>query len=417
MADVAAPTRRARTARRGPRAAPRARRRARTRRVPRRAQRARRRGDVRRPRCERAGSGAGASSPARVGRQRASSLRDERGDQLAFGAAPTGPPPRGGAAGRARRALWSWIAGCQGGDSLRPQGLVRYRPGEVDGPALIARTTRIDRNERAARRGGDGAALSRRRGSARRSPRTAPAPSPPPAAARRWSRCPPARRSAVGRRGAAARVVAAASVVPVPEVPTSAVPSRRSCRCRRRRAGPSALVGRSRRRCSCCRRRSSVSLGTVSAGGAPGTSSARDLAAAAAGGERARATARTARARSARRAAHGDAGQRGSAAMRRPQCGQSLRSFCASWSHQLQKRRFSTDHGSDGLRRRQRQHLADDLHRLAGLAVAVGLARLGGQQDLAAGGRRAQAVQLARAHRRQPSNGPGTYAYARACAS
>ena len=31
--------------------------------------------------------------------------------------------------------------------------------------------------------------------------------------------------------------------------------------------------------------------------------------------------------------------------MRRPQVGQSLRSFWASWSHQLQKRRFSTAHG------------------------------------------------------------------------
>ena len=44
--------------------------------------------------------------------------------------------------------------------------------------------------------------------------------------------------------------------------------------------------------------------------------------------------------------AHGEEGQRGSAAMRRPQVGQSLRSFCASWSHQLQKRRFSVAHGS-----------------------------------------------------------------------
>jgi len=39
--------------------------------------------------------------------------------------------------------------------------------------------------------------------------------------------------------------------------------------------------------------------------------------------------------------------------MRRPQMGQSLRSRCTCWSHQLQKRRFSTDHGSwdsDGAR-------------------------------------------------------------------
>jgi len=32
--------------------------------------------------------------------------------------------------------------------------------------------------------------------------------------------------------------------------------------------------------------------------------------------------------------------------MRRPHVGQSLRSFWAIWSHQLQKRRFSTAHGS-----------------------------------------------------------------------
>jgi hypothetical protein len=32
--------------------------------------------------------------------------------------------------------------------------------------------------------------------------------------------------------------------------------------------------------------------------------------------------------------------------MRRPHVGQSFRSRCASWSHQLQKRRFSTAHGS-----------------------------------------------------------------------
>ena len=39
--------------------------------------------------------------------------------------------------------------------------------------------------------------------------------------------------------------------------------------------------------------------------------------------------------------------QRGSAAIRRPQVGQSFRSFWASWSHQLQNRRFSTDHGKE----------------------------------------------------------------------
>jgi hypothetical protein len=38
--------------------------------------------------------------------------------------------------------------------------------------------------------------------------------------------------------------------------------------------------------------------------------------------------------------------QTSSGSMRRPQCGQSLRSFWQSWSHQLQKRRFSTAQGS-----------------------------------------------------------------------
>ena len=47
--------------------------------------------------------------------------------------------------------------------------------------------------------------------------------------------------------------------------------------------------------------------------------------------------------------------QMSSGSMRRPQCGQSLRSFWHSWSHQLQKRRFSTDHGSsDGVGARGR---------------------------------------------------------------
>ncbi len=101
--------------------------------------------------------------------------------------------------------------------------------------------------------------------------------------------------------------------------------------------------------------------------------------------------------------AHGGGGarQRGSAAMRRPHVGQSLRSFWAIWSHQLQNRRFSTAHGSCGLRRRERQQLADDLQRLARLAVEVGVPWLGLDEDLAAGGGRAEAVLLA--HRAQTS--------------
>jgi hypothetical protein len=35
-----------------------------------------------------------------------------------------------------------------------------------------------------------------------------------------------------------------------------------------------------------------------------------------------------------------------SGSIRRAQCGQSFRSFCVSWSHQLQNRRLSTAHGS-----------------------------------------------------------------------
>ena len=69
------------------------------------------------------------------------------------------------------------------------------------------------------------------------------------------------------------------------------------------------------------------------------------------------------------------AAQDASGAMRRPQVGQSLRSFCASWSHQLQKRRFSTAHGSRDARGREREHLADDLELLAGVAVAVDAVR------------------------------------------
>ena len=89
--------------------------------------------------------------------------------------------------------------------------------------------------------------------------------------------------------------------------------------------------------------------------------------------------------------------------MRRPQTGQSLRSFCASWSHQLQKRRFSIAHGSWDFDGAQRQNLSDDLERLARLAVDVGLPRLGLAQDLAAGRGRAKAILLA--HRRQSSKG------------
>jgi hypothetical protein len=101
--------------------------------------------------------------------------------------------------------------------------------------------------------------------------------------------------------------------------------------------------------------------------------------------------------------AHGGGGarQRGSAAMRRPHVGQSLRSFWAIWSHQLQNRRFSTAHGSADFDGASGQQLADDLERLARLAVEVGVPWLGLDEDLAAGGGRAEAVLLA--HRAQTS--------------
>ncbi len=84
--------------------------------------------------------------------------------------------------------------------------------------------------------------------------------------------------------------------------------------------------------------------------------------------------------------------------MRRPQCGQSLRSFWASWSHQEQNRRFSTAQGSRDEVGAERHDLADHLELLAGVAVEVDLVGLGLEQDLAAGGRRAQAVQLTQGH-------------------
>ena len=63
--------------------------------------------------------------------------------------------------------------------------------------------------------------------------------------------------------------------------------------------------------------------------------------------------------------------------MRRPQVGQSLRSRCASWPHQGQKRRFSTAHGSRDCEGASGSTLPTIFERLAGVAVAVDLARLG----------------------------------------
>ena len=93
--------------------------------------------------------------------------------------------------------------------------------------------------------------------------------------------------------------------------------------------------------------------------------------------------------------------------MRRPQVGQSLRSRWASWSHQVQKRRFSTAHGRRDSRGRQRQDDAHHLELLARLAVGVDLAGLGLDHDLAARGGGAQAIPRAAGHAPQPTKVPG----------
>ena len=90
--------------------------------------------------------------------------------------------------------------------------------------------------------------------------------------------------------------------------------------------------------------------------------------------------------------------------MRRSQCGQSLRSRWASWSHQLQKRRCSTAHGSldgDGASGRT---FATTSRRLAVLAVDVHAAGLGLDDDLAARGGRPHAVALGDRHGANPTN-------------
>ena len=57
--------------------------------------------------------------------------------------------------------------------------------------------------------------------------------------------------------------------------------------------------------------------------------------------------------------------------MRLPQCGQSFRSFWQSWSHQLQKRRFSTAQGSSDGVGASGSSCADHLELLARLAIDV----------------------------------------------
>ena len=90
--------------------------------------------------------------------------------------------------------------------------------------------------------------------------------------------------------------------------------------------------------------------------------------------------------------------QRSTAGRRRPQCGQSLRSFGASCSsEQPQSRRFSTDQGSSLGGRGERQQLADDLELLAGIAIDVDGPRLDLANHLAVGAG-TQAVSLSLTH-------------------
>ena len=305
-----------------------------------------------------------------VGAQRAARLGGERREQLVGGAGGQGR--LGEAAQRGVRDVRSDArGGSQGRGSLRPKGLP-FGIGPGSGPVLIGdglstrpRRAAIRRARRTSR------PASRRRRSARRSPRTA-RPRSRRAAACRWPRGPRARRSPRARRrrrsSSAGGGRGRGSVV----VPSSVV-RRSSSSVPRRPSASSSVERRSasapRRRCR-CRRRSSRSVGTVSATAGRRAPRRRDTSPPPQPAATRRGDEQEGREGCARRA-HADRGQRGSAAMRRPQCGQSLRSFCASWSHQLQKRRFSTDQGSDDVDGGGGQHLADDLHRLARLAVAV----------------------------------------------
>ena len=94
-------------------------------------------------------------------------------------------------------------------------------------------------------------------------------------------------------------------------------------------------------------------------------------------------------------------------AIRRPQVGQSLRSFWASWSHQLQKRRFSTAHGSFDSPSIGQQ-AADDVELLAAVAVVVDAVGLGAFDDRLVTGRgRTQTIALGNAHVRHCSGSAG----------
>ena len=100
--------------------------------------------------------------------------------------------------------------------------------------------------------------------------------------------------------------------------------------------------------------------------------------------------------------AHAPSSQRGSAAIRRPHVGQSLRSFWAGWSHQLQKRSVSTAHGSRDFDGCSGSTFPTTSSSSPVSWSAIDLAGLRWEQQLAAGGRGAQAIQLALGHSREP---------------
>ena len=75
-----------------------------------------------------ASGSAAATTSTRVDRQRAPRLGGERGEQLVGARTPTGPPRRGGAAGRARHALGYVDAAVSGMTAFGRRAAVLYRP-------------------------------------------------------------------------------------------------------------------------------------------------------------------------------------------------------------------------------------------------------------------------------------------------
>ena len=93
--------------------------------------------------------------------------------------------------------------------------------------------------------------------------------------------------------------------------------------------------------------------------------------------------------------------------MRLPQVGQSLRSFWDSCATPRAEAEVLDRPRQLRVRGRERQHLADDLELLAGVAVEVDLLGLGLDDDLAARRGVAQAVALSGAHGGHSTEGGG----------